>query len=414
MGAPGCTGELRRLLVVRLWAIDQKNTSIALIDDTAGAGFSMGSLRFLLALAVAGRHAAGFFGLAATWIFPGAYAVQRFYIVSGFLMAMILNGKYADTPRGNWIFYTNRIVKIFVPYLAVLAVTVAVCLLSKAATGNALLLENWFTQAGVMTFATWAFAALTNIFIVGQEWGFLLNYRAGSLFYSLQAFSEPPIGSQFTVIAPAWTISIELLFYIVAPFVVRCNILLIAALAYASYYCRFEAYHHGYYSEATNYRFFPFELSLFLYGSLCYRVGQLLPRVNTKWSNWITAAVALAVIATPEYFTKHPYQMYFVVGLLLPNLFDFSRRTGWDRSLGELSYPLYLCHWPILVFAATLLPSASELWAALAVAFSVATATIINRFVVKPIDGWRQSRAVSAIIQSPVSGKSAMATLSPR
>jgi peptidoglycan/LPS O-acetylase OafA/YrhL len=262
---PGSAGDLRRLLAVRLWAIDQrKMRQSALIDATAGAGFSMGSLRFLLALAVAGGHAAGFSGLAASRIFPGAYAVQIFYVISGFLMAMILNGKYADTPGGNWTFYTNRIVKIFASYFAVLAVTVAVCLLSKAATGNALLLENWFAQAGVMTFSTWAFATLTNIFIVGQEWGFLLTYRAGSLFYSLQAFSEPPIGSQFTVIVPAWTISIELLFYLVAPFVARRHILLIAALTCACCYCRFEAYRHRYYSEATNYRFFPFELSLFL------------------------------------------------------------------------------------------------------------------------------------------------------
>jgi hypothetical protein len=27
-----------------------------------------------------------------------------FYLISGFLMAMILNGKYADTPHGNWLF----------------------------------------------------------------------------------------------------------------------------------------------------------------------------------------------------------------------------------------------------------------------------------------------------------------------
>jgi peptidoglycan/LPS O-acetylase OafA/YrhL len=356
----------------------------------------MGSLRFLLALAVAGGHAAGFFRFAATAVLPGAYAVQIFYVISGFLMAMILNGKYADTPRGNWIFYTNRIVKIFVPYFAVLAVTVAVCLVSKAATGNALLLENWSLQAGVMTFSTWAFALLTNIFIVGQEWGFLLTYRDGSLFYSLQAFFEPSVGSQFTVITPAWTLSIELLFYIVAPFIVRGHILLIAALAYASYYCRFEAYHLGYYSEATNYRFFPFELSLFLYGSLCYRIGKLFPRVDAVWAAGITAAAALTVVALPPYFMKHPYQMYFVVGPLLPALFDFSPRNGWDRSLGDLSYPLYLCHWPIVAFAAALLPSAlwrSPIWPVLAVALSVATAGLINRFVVKPIDGWRQSRA---------------------
>jgi peptidoglycan/LPS O-acetylase OafA/YrhL len=358
----------------------------------------MGLLRFLLALAVASGHAAGFFGLPATGVLPGSYAVQIFYIISGFLMAMILNGKYADTPRGNWIFYTNRIVKIFVPYLAILAATVAVCLLSKVFTGNALLLENWFAQAGSMTFSTWAFALLTNVFIVGQEWGFLLTYRAGSLFYSLQAFFEPSAGSQFTVIAPAWTLSIEILFYIVAPFIVRGHILLIAVLASASYFCRFEAYHLGYYSEATNYRFFPFELTLFLYGSLCYRLGSLLPQINVRWSAGITAATVLTIVFQPPYFMKHPYQMYAVIGVLLPALFDFSRRNSWDRSLGDLSYPLYLCHWPIVAFAAALLPSAlggSPIWPVLAVALSVAVAGLINRFVVKPIDGWRQSRAIS-------------------
>ena len=67
------------------------------------------------------------FGFAALWILPGSRAVQIFYIISGFLMAMILNGKYADTLHGNLIFYTNRLVKIFAPYLIVLSSTVIVC-----------------------------------------------------------------------------------------------------------------------------------------------------------------------------------------------------------------------------------------------------------------------------------------------
>jgi peptidoglycan/LPS O-acetylase OafA/YrhL len=148
----------------------------------------MGSLRFLLALAVAGGHAASVFGFTAAWIFSGRSAVQIFYIISGYLMAMILNGKYADTPHGNWIFYTNRAVKIFAPYFAILAATIGICLLSKAIFGNALLLNVWFAEAGNMSLSTWAFALLTNAFIVGQEWGYLLIYRAGSLFYDLHAF----------------------------------------------------------------------------------------------------------------------------------------------------------------------------------------------------------------------------------
>src|SRR3954452_18786519 len=62
-----------------------------LLDRKVRRGsFVMGSLRFLLALAVAGGHAASMFGFAATWIFPGREAVQIFYMISGFLVAMIL------------------------------------------------------------------------------------------------------------------------------------------------------------------------------------------------------------------------------------------------------------------------------------------------------------------------------------
>jgi peptidoglycan/LPS O-acetylase OafA/YrhL len=77
-------------------------------------------LRFLLALALAGGYIAGMFGFPRIGFYLGtARAGQIFYLISGFLMAMILNGKYADTPHGNWLFYTNRAVKIFAPCHAI-------------------------------------------------------------------------------------------------------------------------------------------------------------------------------------------------------------------------------------------------------------------------------------------------------
>jgi peptidoglycan/LPS O-acetylase OafA/YrhL len=54
----------------------------------------------------------------------GGEAVQMFYMVSGFLIALILRGKYAASANRNWIFYSNRAAKIFVPYLTLLAATV--------------------------------------------------------------------------------------------------------------------------------------------------------------------------------------------------------------------------------------------------------------------------------------------------
>jgi len=38
-----------------------------------------------------------------------------------------------------------------------------------------------------MAWSTWLFAIIPNLFIVGQEWFFLLVYRDGSLFFFLHA-----------------------------------------------------------------------------------------------------------------------------------------------------------------------------------------------------------------------------------
>lgn len=81
----------------------------------------MGVLRFLLALSVAVAHTGGPFLL-----FDSRCAVQVFYIVSGFLIQMILERKYRDNVA---LFYSNRALRIYVPYICVLGMTCALCLL---------------------------------------------------------------------------------------------------------------------------------------------------------------------------------------------------------------------------------------------------------------------------------------------
>src|ERR1700752_1939218 len=117
----------------------------------------MGILRFMLALAVAAGHAGSFFGANISPGVPGSHAVQTFYIISGFLIALILSGKYADTPQGNWIFYSNRAAKIYVPYLAILAVTVVVWLVVYAASGRAGPLAVFVSEGPAMSLGAWAF-----------------------------------------------------------------------------------------------------------------------------------------------------------------------------------------------------------------------------------------------------------------
>ena len=69
----------------------------------------MGFLRLILAVGVVVAHVPG-----ETFSFAtgGDVSVQCFYIVSGFFITLILNEKYM-TPRVNFLFYTNRLIRIF-------------------------------------------------------------------------------------------------------------------------------------------------------------------------------------------------------------------------------------------------------------------------------------------------------------
>ncbi len=117
----------------------------------------------------------------------------------------------------------------------------------------------------------------------------------------------------------------------------------------------------------------------------------------------ITAACGLTAISLPKYFSQHQHQMYALVGLLLPALFDFSTRHRWDRWLGDLSYPLYLVHWPVCVVGLAFLhgssagqASTNTIYAYVAVSVSIVLSLAINHFLVYPIDKWRQRRAREA------------------
>src|SRR5262249_55018401 len=83
---------------------------------------------------------------------------------------------------------------------------------------------------------------VTNLFLLGMEWGSMMIERGGDLLLSVRAIEQPPNAIQFTVIVPAWTLSLELAFYLIAPFILRRHFLLIAALALASYTFRFHAF----------------------------------------------------------------------------------------------------------------------------------------------------------------------------
>src|SRR6187431_1375118 len=88
----------------------------------------MGTLRFLLALAVLLYHMSGFalFGLPLGELMvrpvDGKPAVEAFFIISGFAMAGALSTRYRDGPVTR--FYMSRVLRLYPAYLLLLVLEI--------------------------------------------------------------------------------------------------------------------------------------------------------------------------------------------------------------------------------------------------------------------------------------------------
>jgi len=117
----------------------------------------MGIIRVALALAVVLSHLPP-----ATFHFvSGGVAVQAFFIISGFYMALVLSSKYSSTS----LFYSNRLLRLMPSYFVMMGVG-AFCLfvLNASATVTPELLASAYRRQDVG-----AFLVLENFAVVGQE-----------------------------------------------------------------------------------------------------------------------------------------------------------------------------------------------------------------------------------------------------
>jgi peptidoglycan/LPS O-acetylase OafA/YrhL len=80
----------------------------------------IGLIRLLLAISVVSVHSTPIFGLR---LVGGESAVESFYIISGFYMSLILNEKYVNQKHAFLLFISNRFLRLFPVYWAILGLT---------------------------------------------------------------------------------------------------------------------------------------------------------------------------------------------------------------------------------------------------------------------------------------------------
>jgi peptidoglycan/LPS O-acetylase OafA/YrhL len=342
-------------------------------------------------------HTNGLFGYHMT---GGVVAVQAFFMISGFYMALILSEKYAGVPYR--LFITNRLLRIFPAYWAVVALTVAWSLLCAWQKGYWARLQPYVDYSGTMPPTTVAWLVWTNSFLIGHESCVFLEFDGASrelAFTHDFRTSQPPL-HQFMLVPQAWSLSLELVFYLVAPALLRLRTSVLAAVAFGALVLRAWIYHGlGWRHDPWMYRFLPAELALFLAGALSFRLFiRLKQKRLPDWAARVVTIAVWTVTLAYHYLPAVPLGPWIAYGALfmaLPFLF-LQSTSAVDRFVGELSYPIYVSH----VFAMTVM-SANVFGGAATLPFRTIAATLLvsvllYRLVNAPLERWRQRRVSEA------------------
>ncbi|NDJ22410.1 acyltransferase family protein [Nostoc sp. B(2019)] len=359
----------------------------------------MGLLRVLLALTVVVAHSNAIFGLIFT---QGVVAVQTFFIISGFYMTMILEKKYIG--KGSYkLFLSNRLLRLYPIYWVVLIITIIVNLVAVFVIDKPVTLSYYINYFSQMNFGTFLFTVITNIILLGQDVVMFLGLdtETGKMFFTSDYFKTDPEFWRFLFIPQAWTLGIELSFYLIAPFLVRRKTSTILTLISISLLLRVYIYFYlGLTNDPWIHRFFPTELALFLLGTISYRIySKIANKKIRKIELSITVVFLLATIFyqfIPDFYKM--WSFYIFSCLSIPFIFKVTKDSKFDMRLGEFSYPVYIVH---RIVIQVLTPITDRLRiddyrGELATVLSFLAAFLLIKYVSDPIEKIRQLRFKNA------------------
>ncbi|MFC0514574.1 acyltransferase family protein [Mucilaginibacter angelicae] len=352
----------------------------------------MGFIRFLLACAVVLCHTSTIMGYSPV---SGNLAVQCFYIISGFYMAMVLTEKY-DNPGGRGQFYINRALKIYPVYWFVLLLlfTWSIIVYHLKYPGTL----DFYTKYSSPAFASYLYLVLANLLIIGLDWTFLLGIdRHGRLYFTNDFNKARPAVYNFGFNSIAWTVGVELAFYLIAPWLNKRKYYLLIILFLASLGLRLLLISRYTDRNPWNYMFFPTQVMFFIAGIFSFRLYVKFVKAKAgRPLQYVSYIIFLAVILFYYQFFDESYTkqavLFLAVILLVPFAFEATKKSRADIFLGNLSYPIYISQMLVIKFVtAKKFPKLIDMgFTALLV--TVLFALFIHFIVAAPIESYRQRR----------------------
>jgi peptidoglycan/LPS O-acetylase OafA/YrhL len=367
----------------------------------------MGFIRIFLALAVVFAHTSKPFELLAI---GGELAVQCFFIVSGFYMALILSEKYVGSCARR-TFWINRALKIYPAYWLVLALTIGYTLVkycvSTTHSGESLGLYispfHFVLDSGVILGRVeLTFIAFVQLSLFPLD-SLLFLRSTGDFFAFTPQFSTDahPLWLAMFV-PPAWTLALELSFYALAPFLITWRLRSLALLLGVSLCIRAYIYYRlSWQHDPWTYRFFPSELAFFLLGFMSFKlaptVNGWLPRRSEPIVGWSLLLLTVAQLLFFS-FNSASIRSHFLLATVVvavPYVATLSSQWRWDKAIGELSYPVYIVHFLLLIIIRDHWPSlpGKPVYGAVVAVLSLIAAFVIKTTLMDRVEKRRRNNS---------------------
>jgi len=314
----------------------------------------MGLVRVLLAVSVLITHSEPILGMR---FLNGDAAITCFYMISGFLMALILSEKYTSTRA----FYLNRALRIYPPYWVAMLMSFVVYYFFPNIHHDPIKTTLKAIENESFIFLAWG--VVSNLTLIGVDLTRYIQLNTGdfSIRFPNFLFGGGGGGHNILAVPQAWTLAIELQFYLCAPFFVRqkTSTLLLLAVFFTIIRMLVFALLRWKGFPIDDAALFPMQLHYFLYGVIGYKFYRyysdlkLEERTKARFSSIARAFAVLMVIFGLRYLDgreRWEYDFFYIVfACTVPFQFYAAKSNRLDAIIGEFSYPIYLFHFIVIL-----------------------------------------------------------------
>jgi peptidoglycan/LPS O-acetylase OafA/YrhL len=254
--------------------------------------------------------------------------VSIFFCISAFILSMpfIEHYLYNKTLVQLKQYYLRRLTRLEVPYLLVLTVLF-----------------------------------LFQLLMMNESFREILPHYISSFFYS----HNIAYGRRSTINPVAWTLEIEIQFYLLLPLLVKLflikhaigrRLLLIALIVCCGFcYARFDGFFINAHLQYSIFAYLPVFLMGFLLADLYLQYKQLLIQQSILWDAVFIAGFVLVVYCNGDtrfymqWLEYISYPMLFI-GMFKGTITNKVFTTNWLMLIGTMCYSIYLLHYAILYF----------------------------------------------------------------